>query len=111
VLRDTDRGFDDVPVFRVDAEGKLKEPDVLSPVRLDGFVFTQADGVQLHSDGLPWWLLDMRPQGYLGRAYATRHGAELGLRACPDLSADFGVCVDALAAHLVNASAQISRLG
>lgn len=79
VLRDTGRGFGDVPVFRVDAEGKLKELGVLTPVRPDGFVFTQADGVQVHSDGLPWWLLDMRPQGYLGRAYATRYGAELGL--------------------------------
>jgi HipA-like C-terminal domain len=79
VLRDTGRGFGDVPVFRVDAEGRLTELGVLTPVRPDGFVFTQADGVQLHSDGLPWWLLDMRPQGYLGRAYATRYGAELGL--------------------------------
>lgn len=79
VLRDTSRGFGDVPVFQVDAEGKLKELGVLTPVRPDGFVFTQADGVQVHSDGLPWWLLDMRPQGYLGRAYATRYGAELGL--------------------------------
>jgi serine/threonine protein kinase HipA of HipAB toxin-antitoxin module len=35
--------------------------------------------VTLHSDGLPWWLFDMRPQGYLGRAYAALHGAELGL--------------------------------
>lgn len=78
-LRDAGRGFDDVPVFRVDAEGKLKELGVLTPVRPDGFVFTQADGVQLHSDGLPWWLLDMRPQGYLGRAYAMRYGAALGL--------------------------------
>ena len=78
-LRDTSRGFADVPVFRVDAEGRLKELGVLTPVRPDGFVFTQVDGVQLHSDGLPWWLLDMRPQGYLGRAYAARHGAELGL--------------------------------
>lgn len=39
----------------------------------------QEDGVTLHSDGLPWWLFDMHPQGYLGRAYAARHGAELGL--------------------------------
>ena len=78
-LRDTSRGFADVPVFRVDAEGRLKELGVLTPVRPDGFVFTQVDGVQLHSDGLPWWLLDMRPQGYLGRAYAAHHGAELGL--------------------------------
>ena len=79
VLRDAGRGFGDVPVFRVDGEGRLKELGVLTPVRPDGFVFTQADGVQVHSDGLPWWLLDMRPQGYLGRAYATRYGAELGL--------------------------------
>ena len=79
VLRDTGRGFGDVPVFRVDANGKLKVLGVLTPVRPDGFVFTQADGLQVHSDGLPWWLLDMRPQGYLGRAYAARYGATLGL--------------------------------
>ncbi len=78
-LRDTSRGFADVPVFRVDAEGKLKELGVLTPVRPDGYVFTQADGTPLLSDGLPWWLLDMRPQGYLGRAYAACHGNTLGL--------------------------------
>lgn len=79
VLRDRSRGFDEVPVYRVDAEGKLKALGVLSPVRPDGFVFTQTDGVQVHSDSLPWWLLDMRPQGYLGRAFASRHGVMLGL--------------------------------
>ena len=79
VLRDTGCGFGDVPVFRVDAQGKLHELGVLTPVRPDGFVLTQADGLQVHSDGLPWWLLDMLPQGYLGRAYAAHHGATLGL--------------------------------
>ena len=79
VLRDAGRGFGDVPFFRVDAQGKLHELGVLTPVRPDGFVFTQADGLQVHSDGLPWWLLDMLPQGYLGRAYAAHHGATLGL--------------------------------
>jgi len=79
VLRDAGRGFGDVPVFRVDAQGKLHELGVLTPVRPDGFVFTQAEGLQVHSDGLPWWLLDMLPQGYLGRAYAAHHGATLGL--------------------------------
>lgn len=39
----------------------------------------QQDGASLHNDGLPWWLFDMRPQGYLGRAYAARHGPALGL--------------------------------
>ena len=79
LLRDSSRGFGDVPVFRVDATGKLKELGTLVPVRSDGFVFTRSDDVQIHSDGLPWWLLDMRPQGFLGRAYAARFGAELGL--------------------------------
>lgn len=38
-----------------------------------------SDGQRTHFDGRPWWLLDMRPQGYLGRAYAARYGHELGL--------------------------------
>ena len=79
VLLDRGRGFSDIPVFRVDAQGKLHALGVLTPVRPDGFVFTQTDGLQVHSDGLPWWLLDMLPQGYLGRAYATRYAASLGL--------------------------------
>ena len=79
LLRDQSRGFDKVPVYRIDAAGKVKELGTLVPVRPDGFVFTQADGLQIHSEGLPWWLLDMRPQGFLGRAYAARFGAELGL--------------------------------
>lgn len=78
-LRDTGRGFGDITVFRVDALGKLEELGVLTPVSQDGFVFTQADGLQVHSFGLPWWLLDMLPQGYLGRAYAARYAASLGL--------------------------------
>ena len=41
----------------------------------------QDNGVTLYSDSLPWWLLDMRPAGYLGRAWASRHGPGLGLPA------------------------------
>lgn len=80
-LRDSARGLPDVPVYRVDAEGRIRCLGVLVPVRPEGFVMRQEDGVTLHSDGLPWWLYDMRPQGYLGRAYVARHGAELGLPA------------------------------
>lgn len=78
-LRDTMRGLPDIPIYRVGAEGQIRQLGTLVPVRQEGFVMRQEDGVILHSDGLPWWLFDMRPQGYLGRAYATRHGAELGL--------------------------------
>ncbi len=78
-LRDTMRGLPDIPIYRVNAEGRIKKLGTLIPVRQDGFVMRQEDGLNLYSDGLPWWLFDMRPQGYLGRAYAARHGAELGL--------------------------------
>jgi hypothetical protein len=78
-LRDTMRGLPDIPIYRVDAEGRIRQLGTLVPVRPEGFVMCQEDGVTRHSDGLPWWLFDMRPQGYLGRAYAARHGADLGL--------------------------------
>jgi len=77
-LRNTLRGLPDIPVYRVGVEGRIRRLGMLNPVRPDGFVMTQEDGVTRHSDGLPWWLFDMRPQGYLGRAYSARHGAELG---------------------------------
>jgi DNA-binding transcriptional ArsR family regulator len=83
-LRDGTRGLPDIPVYRVDAEGRIRQTGTLIPVRPQGFVMRQENGATpyaLHSDGLPWWLLDMRPQGYLGRAYAARHGAELALPA------------------------------
>ena len=80
-LRDSARGLPDTPIYRVDAEGRIRQLGTLIPVRPDGFVMRQEDGVSRHSDGLPWWLFDMRPQGYLGRAYAARHAAELGLPA------------------------------
>lgn len=41
----------------------------------------QTDGVTTHHASLPWWLNDMRPQGFLGRAYAHRHAPSLGLPA------------------------------
>ena len=77
--RDMSRGLPEVAVYRVDTEGRLRRLGLLIPVYPDGFVMLQDDGKTLHSDGLPWWLYDMRPQGYLGRAYAARFGAALQL--------------------------------
>ena len=51
----------------------------------------QADHKSFHSDGLPWWLFDMRPQGYLGRAYASTYASGLGLPANPEQWADADV--------------------
>lgn len=83
-LRDTWRGFLSSPIYRITDEGRIISIGELIPVRPEGFVMVQADNVSLHSDGLPWWLFDMRPQGYLGRAYASTYTADLGLPANPE---------------------------
>lgn len=80
-LRDSLRGLPEMPVHRVDAEGRVRLLGTLIPVRPEGFVMRQTDGRSLYSEGLPWWLADMRPVGYLGRAYVARHAAALGLPA------------------------------
>lgn len=78
-LRDPSRGFEDIAVYCVDREGKIRTLGWLIPVKPQGFVMMQSDGITSHFDGLPWWLYDMRPQGFLGRAYVARHAAVLGL--------------------------------
>lgn len=78
-LRDAGRGIGSQPVYRVTSEGCIRSLGTLVPVRPEGFVMQQDDGACLYSQGLPWWLFDMRPQGYLGRAYAARHAVSLGL--------------------------------
>lgn len=78
-LRDPSRGFASFPVYRIDPLGRLVRLGVLTPIRPEGFVMHQDDGKALYSEGLPWWLLDMRPQGFLGRAYAASHSTLLGL--------------------------------
>lgn len=98
VLRDAFRGFSSAPIYRITEEGQVKPLGRLIPVYPDGFVMEQTDNVCLHSDGLPWWLFDMRPQGYLGRAYASRYSSELGLPANPENWADSDV-IRALLAH------------
>ena len=97
-LHDHSRGISTIPIFQVSDAGAIRESGRLVPVHPHGFVLVQADGSTLHSDGLPWWLLDMRPQGYLGRAYAATHAASLGLPANPEHWSDTDV-LRALLAH------------
>jgi hypothetical protein len=78
-LCDDYRGVSRIPVYRVSGDGVLCKLGTLVPIHRDGFVMIQEDGKTLHSDSLPWWLYDMRPQGYLGWAYAARHASVLGL--------------------------------
>lgn len=83
-LYDRFRGFSSAPVYRISEAGQVSALGRLVPVYPHGFVMQQTDGKSIYSDSLPWWLFDMRPQGYLGRAYASRFSATLGLPANPE---------------------------
>lgn len=72
------RGGEDMPVYRIDEAGKVQRLGQLAAVAGGGYVMQQAQG-NVYSDGLPWWLNDMRPQGYLGRAWVQQHGDALDL--------------------------------
>lgn len=69
----------DVPIYRITPEGQVEALGQLSPVQPTGYVMTNADGSASHSEGFPWWLDDMRPQGFLGRAFVAAQAQSLGL--------------------------------
>lgn len=105
-LRDTFRGLPDIPVYRVNAAGQIEPLGRLIPVRPDGFVMLDSDGKTTYSEGLPWWLTDMRPQGFIGRAYARQHAADLSLPADVRHWSD----TDALRALLLNGGDAVGNL-
>ena len=65
-LRDATRQDLQAPVYRVSVEGQLRELGGLIPVHPEGFVMVQTDGVRLHTEGLPWWLLTCGPRAIWG---------------------------------------------
>src|SRR3990167_8928827 len=63
----------EVPLMRVDAQGKASPFGRMVPLPGGRFWVDEADGLsELHA-GLPWFLQDMRPQGFMGRAFAQAH--------------------------------------
>lgn len=79
LLRDRARGHLISSIARVTNDGQLQRLGVLEPVRPEGFVLLSAADQDSYFEGLPWWLIDMRPQGYLGRAFAHKNAKQLGL--------------------------------
>lgn len=78
-LKDRQRSHLDMPIYRVNPQGQIEALGQLTAVHPQGFVMQQTDGRRHYSQGLPWWLLDMRPQGYQARAWAARHASGLQL--------------------------------
>ncbi len=72
----------EIPVMRVDAQGAVTSFGRMVPLPGGRFWVDEADGVSQLHDGLPWFLNDMRPQGFMGRTFAHAH-PELQLAADP----------------------------
>lgn len=78
ILRGTTSTF---PVFRVDRVGDAHLIGKLHTLMANQYWWQSeenTDGSRLYNH-LPWFIQDMRPDGFLGRAFAHREGADLNL--------------------------------
>ncbi|MGH8026127.1 MAG: type II toxin-antitoxin system HipA family toxin YjjJ [Pseudoxanthomonas sp.] len=75
------------PLYRIDAHGRAEILGELRALHGDGFHFEPARPLSAFLDGdfanglfpgLPWFLDDQRPQGFLGRTFARRVAADIG---------------------------------
>jgi len=72
-----------IPIVKIDDAGRPVPFATLVPVAGGRFWVDEDDGPKQLHEGLPWFLADMRPQGFIGRTFAHAH-AELGLAPNPD---------------------------
>jgi len=67
-----------VPIHAVTPQGELIPFGTLHPLTGGGFWMNESDkahGRSAFHDSLPWFLYDMRPQGFLGRGFVATHPA------------------------------------
>ena len=62
-----------VPIMRVDASGQPGPFARMVLLEGGGIWIDEADGLSMRHHGLPWFLHDMRPQGFMGRSFAHAH--------------------------------------
>ncbi|MDR0225147.1 MAG: type II toxin-antitoxin system HipA family toxin YjjJ [Burkholderiaceae bacterium] len=63
----------DVALMRVDTQGRPSPFGSMIALHGGGFWVDETDGLSERHDGLPWFLDDMRPQGFIGRSFAHSH--------------------------------------
>ncbi|MDZ7938466.1 MAG: type II toxin-antitoxin system HipA family toxin YjjJ [Rhodoferax sp.] len=102
-VRDVGRS---VPVMRIDAQGQPSPFARLVPLASGAVWIDEEDGLSKRFDSLPWFLDDMRPQGFMGRTFASTH-PELQLGNDPrywsddDVLRALALCGDDLPGNLV----------
>ncbi|MGE3773169.1 MAG: type II toxin-antitoxin system HipA family toxin YjjJ [Gammaproteobacteria bacterium] len=92
LAREIGRAGSHWPLYRITAQGTAELLGELHALHREGVYFASSASrpAFLHGDfvtglfpGLPWFLDDQRPQGFLGRAFGRRIAAEIG--ANPDV--------------------------
>lgn len=74
------RGISVFPFWQVNAEGRAIKGGEIYPTWPQGSCLVlQADGQWQWFDSLPWYLTDLRPQGFLGRAWGRRLAQQFSL--------------------------------
>ncbi len=63
----------ELQVMRIDAQGHAAPFARLLALQGGAFWVDEADGISAKHDGLPWFLDDLRPQGFMGRTFAHAH--------------------------------------
>lgn len=64
---------DDIPIMRVNTAGVPTPFGRMVPLPGGAFWVDEEDGLSERHDSLPWFLADMRPQGFMGRNFAQLH--------------------------------------
>lgn len=65
----------EVLVMHIDPQGRPSPFARMVPLEGGAFWVDEVDGEHRRHDGLPWFLDDMRPQGFMGRTFAHAHPA------------------------------------
>jgi len=110
-VRDVGRS---VPIMRINAQGQPSPFGRMVPLASGAVWVDEEDGLSKRFDGLPWFLDDMRPQGFMGRTFAHTH-PELQLGNDPRFWSDddvlraLALCGDDLPGNLVVGEAAFAR--
>jgi hypothetical protein len=67
------------PVYKIDSEGNAHLLGTLFAVAHDDFLWRPVDGREQQFRSLPWFLADLHPEGFVGRAFVRQLHQELGL--------------------------------
>jgi hypothetical protein len=110
-VRDVGRS---VPIMRINTQGQPSPFGRMVPLASGAVWVDEEDGLSKRFDGLPWFLDDMRPQGFMGRTFAHIH-PELQLGNDPRFWSDddvlraLALCGDDLPGNLVVGEAAFAR--